>query len=244
MKWKSPLIEGTLVKRYKRFFADFELDGKIETAHTANTGSLRSVLEQNPGCEKGAGQACLVSRAEDPNRKLKFTLEAVQVSSGAWVGVNTSWPNQLIKEALIEKRLPHWKEFDKVQPEYKISKETRLDFCVENTQASKKHFIEVKNVSLKIDKAACFPDAVTERGQKHLRELIALTQEGHTAEIVFTVQRKDCEYFTSADEIDPEYGRLLREADKAGVRITVFVVKIDKENIVLEKNLLELKLWG
>lgn len=241
MKWKSPLLEGKFVKRYKRFFADFELDSKIETAHTTNTGSMRSVLEQLPNQkEKGEGQSCLVSRADDPNRKLKFTLEALKVSTGNWVGVNTSWPNFLVKEALLSKILSHWQDYDKVLPEYKISKETRLDFCIENSTSGKKHFIEVKNVTLKIDNAACFPDAVTERGQKHLRELMSLAQQGHSAEIVFTVQRTDCQYFRPADEIDPEYGKLLRQARDAGVRITVFIVKISHEEIIMTSDLLPL----
>ncbi len=239
MKWPQKLIEGKLLKRYKRFFADVEIAGKIEVAHVPNTGSLKSVLFP--------GQACLVSPAKDPNRKLKFTLEAAKVdtessgSAGTWVGVNTSWPNQLAKEAFELKTIPHWAKYSKLHSEVKINPESRLDLMLE-TDFGNRHYVEIKNVTLKNGAAAQFPDAVTERGQKHLRELMHLVSEGHSAEIFFTVQRDDVEFFSPADDIDPEYGRLLREAERCGVRISVFLIKISPQEIFLSGDSLEVRL--
>ncbi len=239
MKYKQTLIEGVFLKRYKRFFADVTLAGKTEVAHVANTGSLKSV--NNPG------SACLVSPADNPERKLRFTLEAIKSPAGSWVGVNTSLPNHLVREAFEQGVIPHWKKYENFRAEVKINAETRLDAVL--TAGNKQHYVEVKNVTLAEVAVegtggtapkvfAMFPDAVTERGQKHLRELMALVGTGHTAEIFFTVQRSDCQEFRPADHIDPEYGRLLREAHKAGVVISAYVVDVGPEEIVIRgKNL-------
>lgn len=237
MKWASNLQTGTFQKRYKRFFADVELAGETVVAHVANTGSLKSV--NNPG------QKCKVSPSNNPERKLKFTLEMIQAPSGAWVGVNTSVPNAIVKEALEKavqnkQGFANWQKYVFVKPEFKISKETRFDFALDyEASGEKKHFIEVKNVTLAVEKQgklhAQFPDAETERGQKHLRELMALMDQGHTSEIVFTIQRNDCVAFSPADDIDPEYGRLLREAREKGVTITALVVDLDDAGALLSE---------
>jgi sugar fermentation stimulation protein A len=228
MKFKQPLQEGTFLKRYKRFFADILLAGKTEVAHVANTGSLKSA--------NVPGQACLVRPSDNPERKLRFTLEAIKaVESGCWIGVNTAHPNHLVKEAFAAGMIPHWKEWKTLQAEVKLNPETRIDFMFTKGEGShlKKHFVEVKNVTLADAGVAKFPDAVTERGQKHLRELMKLVAEGHSAEIFFTVQRDDCREVRPADEIDPEYGRLLREASARGVKVRAYVVKVSLEEIVL-----------
>jgi sugar fermentation stimulation protein A len=174
MKRQTPLVEGIFLKRYKRFFADFELAGKIEVAHVPNTGSLKS-------CNQ-AQSPCLVSPAKDPERKLRWTLEAIQSQeTGAWVGVNTSLPNHLVREAHGLSLFAHWRDFDDCQWEVKLNAKTRLDFCLTNTRKKKKHYVEVKNVTLAEDGFAKFPDAVTERGQKHLEELMQLMKNGHSA---------------------------------------------------------------
>lgn len=236
MIFKQPLLQATFQRRYKRFFADVELSSKTEIAHVANTGSMKSCILP--------GQPCLISRAENPERKLRFSLEAIKAPSGSWVGVNTSYPNKLIKEAFDQGLFSHWKEFDHFQAEVKLSAATRIDAVLSKDE--KKHFIEVKNVTLAEDDqgrlVARFPDAVTERGQKHLRELISLVKQGHSAEIFFTVQRDDCEEFQPADEIDPEYGRLLRQAAKAGVIISAYKVKISAREIVLTNEKLKVQL--
>ncbi len=242
MKFNQPLIEGVFLKRYKRFFADVEIpvelpgktstEKRVEVAHVANTGSLKSV--NNPGSR------CLVSPASNPERKLRYSLEAIQAPSGAWVGVNTSLPNQLVREAFEAQRIAHWKMFDGFQGEVKINKETRLDALL--TRGEKKHYVEVKNVTLAEGTAALFPDAVTERGQKHLRELMSLVQQGHSAEIFFTVQRSDCLEFRPADQIDADYGKLLREAAKVGVIISAHVIRLTPNEIVLTEQKLKVVL--
>ena len=211
-------VKGKFIKRYKRFFADVIINDQLEVAHVANTGSLKTVLFE--------GAPCLLLPSNNPERKLKFTLEALQVPTGAWVGINTSYPNQLAQWSFQNGFFSHWKSFDQMQPEYKISKETRLDLMLSSSQTKAKHFVEVKSVTLKTDDGcAAFPDAVTERGQKHLRELMTLKAEGHGAEILFVVQRADCHSFRAAHEVDPEYAKLLQQAQQAGVLITVVVAE-------------------
>lgn len=243
MQIEKKIHQGIFLKRYKRFFADIEWNGQIITAHVANTGSLKSCNQP--------GQPCLFTESDDPKRKLKFSLEMIQAPSESWVGINTSWPNLLVKEALREKLLPHWENFTEIKPEYKITAETRFDFAAfrnvesgakPSQQKNKIHFIEVKNVTLAVDSQARFPDAVTERGQKHLRELMRMIDEGHTAELVFVVQRNDVNSFAPADDIDPEYGRLLREAVKKGVQVTVLVTEWKQPMVKLGKKPLAVEL--
>lgn len=244
MLFKTKTHQGLFVKRYKRFFADVVLNGETVVAHVANTGSLKSVID--------AGEvSCVISESDNPERKLKFSLEMVQAVGGAWVGVNTSVPNQIVKETLFEtigkKDSPlgfsHWSHYTHIKAEFKISAETRLDFALSKEDTDKKHFIEVKNVTYRAqDGSAQFPDAETVRGQKHLTELMHLIDQGHTAEIVFTIQRTDCNSFSPADTIDPEYGRLLRLAYEKGVRISPFVVNVAKDGVTLTDQVLSLKL--
>lgn len=238
MKFKTAVREGIFLKRYKRFFADIQLGNEIVVAHVPNTGSLKSAAE--------AGAPCLVTEADNPERKLKYTLEAIQMPSGAWVGVNTSWPNLLAKEAFESRVFGHWGDFDELKAEVKLSAETRIDLVLSCSKTKKKHFVEVKNVTMASGELssrkgiAQFPDAVTERGQKHLRELMKLVGEGHSAEIFFAVQRGDCHRFSPADEIDPEYGRLLREAQKAGVKVTAALVDVSAEGVQINGRTLDL----
>ena len=182
MKFKTVVQEGIFLKRYKRFFADVRLNGKIVVAHVPNTGSMKGAAEPDA--------PCLVTPSDNPERKLKYTLEAIRASSGAWVGVNTSWPNLLAKEAFEQKVFTHWKKFDVLQSEVKLSAETRIDLVLENSKSKKKHFVEIKNVSMATGdlKKKCgvaqFPDSVTTRGQRHLRELMKLVEQGFTSVFV------------------------------------------------------------
>jgi sugar fermentation stimulation protein A len=243
VKYSKKLDEGVFLKRYKRFFADIDWQGQTLIAHVPNTGSLKSV--------NNAGQPCLFSHSDNPERKLKQTLEMIQSLNGAWVGVNTVTPNTVVRETLerivgtseaLPKNWQHWAGFDEVKAEFKISAETRLDFALSKKNSDKKHFIEVKNVTLADGKTAKFPDAETTRGQKHLQELMNLITAGHTAEILFTIQRGDCEDFAPADEIDPEYGRLLRQAQKRGLKITPLVVNLSPTEAILSDRELLLKM--
>lgn len=257
MKFEAHLIEGNLVQRYKRFFADVEyIDGKtnrkvVSTIHVPNTGSLKSVIEK----KANPLQRCWFSISDDPNRKLKGTLQAVQTIKESWVGVNTSNPNKIVNEAAkesIESGKPffkHWKNFGFFKSEFKISKESRLDGVFVNEEKdlenskSKKHFIEIKNTTLLTEKNgknhAQFPDAVTERGQKHLVEMMKLMKAGHTCELIFTVQRNDVEVFSVADSIDPEYARLFQQAVDMGLIVTPVVVDLSQSEVKLSRKVLK-----
>ena len=162
----------------------------------------------------------------------------IQTAAGAWVGVNTSLPNRLIKEALVAQHFEWWAGYAEVKAEFKISAESRLDFALLQTGSEKKHFVEVKNVSMVENRVAKFPDAVSERGQKHLKDLMRLQSEGHSVEIVFTIQREDVDAFTTADEIDPKYGELFRLALAQGLRVTPVVISMQPTELAVSKKIL------
>jgi sugar fermentation stimulation protein A len=250
MKFKKKLLEGVLLQRYKRFFADIECNGKKITIHVPNTGSMRGVID------KTIKQKCLFSLHGDESKKLKGTLEAIQVDGKTWVGVNTSNPNKIVQEAIehslaqAQAYFKHWSDYGFYKSEYKISKETRLDgvFCkveedLENPKALK-HFIEIKNTTLLEEiegkRVALFPDSVTERGQKHIKEMLKLMQQGHKAELIFTIQREDAEFFAVASKIDPEYARLLKQAVAMGLRVSPTVVVINAEEVSLTQKTLQM----
>lgn len=225
MQFSPPLETAQFKKRYKRFFADIETHQGPLTVHVPNTGSLKGCLIEDTDC--------LYTPTSDPKRKLKGTLQFLKVNK-TWVGVNTSLPNSMAKEAWEKKIFPHWKNFSFMKPEYKINDKTRLDLVMAPSEADfndKKnlHFVEIKNVTMASGHTALFPDAVTTRGQKHLQELMSLTQQGFSTEILFVVQRTDCVQFRPCAEIDPKYSKLLREAQKAGVQLSAFSCLIDKK---------------
>jgi sugar fermentation stimulation protein A len=238
MKFTEQVRSASFIKRYKRFFADVHLDGEVVVAHVPNTGSLKTCLFE--------GADCVITKSDNPARKLKATLQFLKTPT-SWVGVNTSLPNFLVHEAWEAKLIEDWHAFPVAQKEYKISKETRLDMVLAKSEADLKtkrnlHHIEVKNVTYAENGTAYFPDAETTRGQKHLRELMALLKEGHTSEIVFVIQRHDCTHFAPADEIDPEYGRLLRQAQNEGVTVRALACEINPQTgITLNKSPLQLK---
>ncbi len=223
MLFKSRLIRGTLVQRYKRFLADVRLPtGEIVTAHCTNTGSML-------GC-KEPGSAVYVSLSPNKGRKLAYTWEMIQIRK-AWVGINTLHPNRLVAEAIEAGTLRELLGYEVIRREVKVSAHSRLDLCLEGNNRC--CYVEIKNVTLSFDGAAAFPDAVSERATKHLKELIRLKRQGHRAAIVFVIQRGDCGYFRPADEIDPEYGRWLRRAVKAGVEALPYAATVTPKGIVL-----------
>jgi sugar fermentation stimulation protein A len=227
MRFPAKLIQGTLVQRYKRFLADVRLaDDRIVTAHCTNTGSML-------GC-KEPGSAVYLSLSNNPNRKLAHTWEMIRINR-AWVGINTMHPNRLVAEAVEAGVIPELRGYSTVRREVKVSAHSRLDLCLERDQ--ERCFVEVKNVTLAIERAAAFPDAISERATKHLKELMRLKRRGHRAALVFVVQRGDCDYFRPADEIDPEYGRWLRRAVKAGVEALPYQARVTPRNIVLTRRL-------
>jgi sugar fermentation stimulation protein A len=227
MRFSTRLIRGTLVQRYKRFLADVRLpDGQIVTAHCTNTGSMM-------GC-KEPGSPVYISRSDKEGRKLLYTWEMLQINR-AWVGINTMHPNRLVAEAVETGTISELSGYNTIRREVLTRPGTRLDLSLEGKNGL--CFVEVKNVTLAIDGVAAFPDAISERGTKHLKELIRLRRKGHRAAVVFVIQRQDCHSFRPADEIDAEYGRWLRRAVKAGVEALPYRAKVTPRGIFLTQRI-------
>lgn len=227
--YDRPLLKGKLIKRYKRFFADILLDtGEEVVAHLPNTGSMKSCFE--------AGWDCIISdHGAHSKRKLRYTLELTH-SDQSWILVNTSIPNKLIKNAILNNEVPELLNYDEVLAEYKKG-QSRIDLFLHNKDQNYGCFVEIKNVTLKVGTQALFPDSVSERGQKHLIELGQAIKEGHRACMFYLISRQDVESFSSADSIDPQYGKLLKEARSLGVEILCYKIKIDLPTISLGNNL-------
>ena len=215
---KVGLVAGSLIQRYKRFLADVQLeDGSVVTAHTTNTGSMKTCWDP--------GDRVLLELATNPDRKLKFTWLAVE-RSGGWVGVETGMPNRVVAEAARRDLLPGMSGLHGVRTEVKYGAEnSRIDVLALDGEG-RQVFIEVKNTTLKAGDWALFPDAVTERGTKHLRELQAMVREGHRAVIALFVHRTDVDRFDAAREIDPGYAAELDRAAAAGVVVLPLAVRL------------------
>ncbi len=224
---------GKFLKRYKRFFADVEMldgpdAGKTITAHTPNTGSMKGCLAEN--CE------AIVTMSNNPKRKLKYTLELIRPDS-AWIGVNTTLTNKLVNEALINEIIVEAIGYKNIKPEAKIG-ESRLDFFLSHHSTLPDCYIEVKNVTLKSDTVeALFPDAKTERGVKHLNELIDLKLKGYRSILLFVVQREDVNVFNFNNPIDPLYTETLKKAYHSGVEILAYQCSLKADEIKIERRL-------
>ena len=227
MKFKDRLLEGTLVKRYKRFFADINHNNHVITAHCPNSGSMMGLLDKE--------NKVWFSRSNDPKRKLKYTLELIEVKNKL-TGINTIFANRIVFEALREKKIESLKDFNNIKKEVKFSKNTRFDFLI--TKNKKKLFLEVKNVTLFRDNnVAEFPDAVTARGTKHLNELVNAKQKGFESCILYLVQRQNCNAFKIAADIDKEYKIAFDYAVKSGVKIICYDCKISNEEVILNNQI-------
>ncbi len=227
MHFTPPLIHGKLIKRYKRFLADVQLaSGEIITAHCPNTGTMLS-------CSTPGSAVCL-SLSDNPKRKYPHTLEMVQ-DNYTWVGVNTSRTNKLVIEALENGQILEFTHIKSIKAEVKTSKESRLDLLIK--QHGQNTYIEIKNCSLAVDGCAMFPDAVTTRGTKHLKELIRLKSEGFEACIFFLIQRMDADRFAPAAHIDQIYARTIERAAAAGVRILVYQAEVKPAGIEVVRSL-------
>jgi sugar fermentation stimulation protein A len=223
MRFPDRLIRGILVRRYKRFLADIRLaDGRVVTAHCSNTGSMTGCAEP--------GSTVYISPSTKEGRRLLYTWEIVKVGK-TWVGINTLHPNRLVAESIEKGIISELRGYGTIHREVVTRQGTRLDLRLDGVNGF--CFVEVKNVTLAIDGAAAFPDAVSERGTKHLKELIWLRRKGHRAAVVFVIQRGDCNYFRPADEIDSEYGRWLRRAVKAGVEALPYRARVTAREVIL-----------
>ncbi|MDD7986649.1 DNA/RNA nuclease SfsA [Lentisphaera marina] len=226
MNFESPLIAGKLIRRWNRFLSEIELEnGDIVRAHCANSGRMTTCC--TPGSD------VLIRFVDDPKRKLKYTWEYIHTGSH-WVCINTSRANQVVKEALINQSIAEFSDFPKVRPEFKIG-QSRIDFLVENKD--QKCFIEVKSVSYIEGEKCCFPDAVTTRGLKHLNELMEIKKQGDRAAMLYLVMSDEPQSFSPADHVDPEYGKALRKAQKAGVEIYVYTCITSELAIKLGKSI-------
>ena len=227
MKFTKSLINGTLIKRYKRFFVDVKLDNETVTAHCPNTGSMKGLLDQ--------GNNVYLLKHDDPKRKLKYGLEIIKARKNL-VGVNTHMANKIVNHGLTNNLINELKNNDLIKPEVFFNKETRFDFLVEKNK--QKSFVEVKNVTLFRDKnTAEFPDAVTSRGSKHLLALIDAIKKGYKSYLLFLVQVQNMKNFKIASDIDSEYYQNYLKAKKAGVNFLAYRCKISSKEIFIEKKL-------
>ncbi|OQY60614.1 MAG: sugar fermentation stimulation protein SfsA [Desulfobacteraceae bacterium 4572_88] len=222
------LIPGTLIRRYKRFLADVELEnGETVTAHCPNSGSMTACC--------APGSPVYLSYHDNPRRKLKYTWELIRMP-GSLVGVNTLVPNRLVCQSVEGGFVKELDAYDTVRREVRVGSHSRLDLLLEKGE-QEKCFVEIKNCTLvEEDGTAYFPDAVTLRGRKHLAELERLALENRCV-MFFLIQRCDAKIFRPADHIDPEYGKKLRVAASQGVEILVYDVRIDLEGIALNRKL-------
>jgi sugar fermentation stimulation protein A len=225
MRYPSPLVEGVLLARRKRFLADVLLDdGRTVLAHCVNSGSMRGVVRE--------GQRVRISLAANLARKIAWTWEQALVGD-TWVGVNTSVPNPVVEEALRAGTVAAAGGRLEVRREVRFGREnSRVDFLLTGAGLPSLA-LEVKNVSMAEGRRALFPDSVTERGRKHLRELAAEVRAGRAGTVLFFVHRPDCDVLAPADAIDPAYGRALRWAARQGVGIVAHRAVFDAESVTL-----------
>lgn len=227
MQFTAPLIEGTFLRRYKRFFADAKVKNEELTAHCVNTGAMAGVLD--------VGNRVWLSPADNPKRKLKYTWEIVE-AEGALIGINTNRTNRIAEEAILAGCVPELADYTTLRREVRYGTNSRIDLLLEHADRPA-CYVEVKNVHLKNGKFAEFPDAVTSRGTKHMAELGLLAQQGTRAVVLFVVQRDDCAAFRPAHHIDPVYAAALHEAQRNGVEAYCYSCYVAPDEIRINRAL-------
>jgi sugar fermentation stimulation protein A len=221
---EQPIVEGRFVRRYKRFFADIELEGgALVTAHCPNTGSLLGCLEP--------GARAILRDMGTEGRKLRYVFQAIQIGK-TLVNVDTSLPNRAVFEAVSKGELAPLRGYASVQREVKYGVNSRIDLLLTKANGAR-CYVEVKNTTLARGKTAHFPDAVTERGKKHLEELTRMVEQGHRAVQLFFVSRNDVTRFAPADDIDPEYARALRKAAERGVEVLAYRTQVATDRLTI-----------
>ncbi|MBD3225071.1 MAG: DNA/RNA nuclease SfsA [Caldithrix sp.] len=226
MRFTDPLISGVLLKRYKRFLADFRLDnGQVITVHCPNSGSMKTC--------KTPGWQGLLSDSKNPKRKHRYTWEMIH-NGRTWIGINTNIPNRIAEEAIADGAIPELRGYQNIRKEVKYGNNSRIDLLLENGE--QKCYVEVKNVTLvEEDGFYKFPDAVTERGRKHLYELLSMKKAGNRAVMLYVVQRNDGTIFKPAVDIDANYAQALREAHRNGVEILVYQAEVNPNIIYIKQ---------
>jgi sugar fermentation stimulation protein A len=227
MNFENKLISGQFVKRYKRFFVDVKIGNKIITAHCPNTGSMLGLLKK--------GNRVWISKSNNPKRKLQYTLEIIE-DNNTKVGVNTHSTNKIVHHALQNNLIKDLNEITYIKPETKFGSDTRFDFLIKGKKYEA--FIEVKNVTLSRKKAhAEFPDAVTLRGLKHIKELLKASKKNYKIFLLYLIQRDDCKSFTIAKDIDPNYEIALKKAVKNKLKILCYDCKFSSKGIKLNNKI-------
>ncbi|HIF59988.1 MAG TPA: DNA/RNA nuclease SfsA [Rhodospirillales bacterium] len=232
MKFSDPLVRGKLIKRYKRFLVDIELEsGKVVVAHCANPGSMMNLLL--PDAE------VWLSLASNPNRKLKYTWEMIRYED-TLIGLNTSLPNKIVEDAIQQDLVVEFTEYDSLKREVKYGENSRIDILLQSSNLPD-CYLEVKSVTLKRpgngNNLAEFPDSVTVRGTKHLHELSGQVANGNRAAMFYLVQREDCNRLSIAGDIDPNYANAFIAARKAGVEMLCYGCSISPEAIKIRRKL-------
>ena len=227
MEFTKSLLKGKLIKRYKRFFVDVNLNEEIVTAHCPNTGSMKGLLNE--------GNEVYLLPNNNPKRKLKYGLEIIKTRKNL-VGVNTHMANKIAQHALENDLIKELRKNDFIRPEVFFNKETRFDFLIEKN--GQKSFVEIKNVTLfREEYTAEFPDAVTSRGSKHLLTLIDAINKGYKSYLLFLVQIQNMKKFKIAKDIDAEYYNNYLIAKKAGVNFLAYRCNISSKKIYIDKKL-------
>ncbi|MFM7204569.1 MAG: DNA/RNA nuclease SfsA [Myxococcota bacterium] len=227
MQFQPALTPGVLIRRYKRFFVEVQPEnGDPITAHVAATGAMT-------GCST-PGSHVMLSFHPEPTRKLAWSLELVE-ADGAWVVVNTALPNRLVAEAVQAQQLPELTGYPLIRREVRYGHNSRIDLHLSGSNGT--CFVEIKCVTLKEGTCARFPDAVTERGTKHLRELAEVAHSGARAVMLFLVVRQDCTHFSPADSVDPLYGQTLRAVAQQGVELLAYAVQVSPQGLELAQRL-------
>ena len=229
MDFENELIPGLLIKRYKRFFVDIKFKNKIITAHCPNPGSMFRLLKK--------GNAVWFTKSKNDKRKLKYTLQIIEVDKVKFC-INTHITNRIIQESLDKKLIENLKNYNLVRPEKNFGKNTRFDFLLRDTKNDKKAFLEVKSVSLSRKKDhAEFPDSVTDRGKKHLENLVLANQQGYEVYLIFLIQIEKCKTFGIASDIDPVYSKVFKDALKKNVNVLCYDCKFLNRGIKINKKI-------
>lgn len=231
MKFTTPLVRGTLIKRYKRFLTDVTLeDGEVITASCPNTGSMMGL--------KDPGNRVWLSTSDNPKRKYRHTWEMVEVAMDGQqtiVGLNTGRPNAIVSEAIRDGKITELAGYANLRNEVKYGVNSRIDILLEDDNRPA-CYVEVKNVTLLRQKGVAeFPDGVTARGAKHLKEMSEMVRQGHRATMFYLAQRADAEQLTFASDIDPAYLKAYKQARKAGVEAIAYACTLSEDGIVLDR---------
>ncbi len=229
MNWPGPLVRATLIRRYKRFLADFTLpDGQTAVGHCVNTGSMKTCIAE--------GAPCWLTHHDNPKRKLKYSWQAIHMPDG-WVGVNTSLANALTVEAINAGVIAELQGYADCRTEKKYGHNSRVDIFLSGPDRPD-CYVEVKNVTLLLEAGtAGFPDAVTQRGAKHLQELRDVLSQGDRAVLLYCVQRASANRVAAADRFDPHYAATLRKAALEGLEIYAYQAEMSESAIALKRAL-------